>query len=162
MKDKHSMIFARRLKEERERKNRTQTELAEILGYKNYTTISKWESGDSLPRGKELKALAKYFEVSADYLLGIDTKNNNSSIEIIYNQLEENRQKDVLNFAEKKLLEQQIEYKREKQLSNLDERTLRNLHRYAEEFGIEALDDLFKEVLADTKSDDDVSKDNAG
>ena len=39
-------IFANRLKEAREHKKMTQTELAEAVGYKNYTTITKWESGD--------------------------------------------------------------------------------------------------------------------
>ena len=43
-----------------------------MLGYKNYTTVSKWESGDSLPRGKELKLLAEIFNISTDYMLGIE------------------------------------------------------------------------------------------
>ncbi|CAO1610918.1 putative phage related repressor [Brochothrix thermosphacta] len=86
MKEEHGMIFAERLKELRERKNLTQTGLAEFLGYKNYTTVSKWESGDSLPRGREIKTLSEYFGVSADYLLGIDKELENkplSSIERI-------------------------------------------------------------------------------
>lgn len=51
----HGMVFGERLKRLRERKGLTQTELAEFMGYKNYTTVTKWESGSSLPRGKELK-----------------------------------------------------------------------------------------------------------
>lgn len=64
-------LFSERLKQARIEKNYTQTELAELLGYSNYTTVSKWESGDSLPRGKELKKLAKLFNLSTDYLLGL-------------------------------------------------------------------------------------------
>ena len=84
MKDLHDMVFALRLKEQRERKNLTQTSLAELLGYKNYTTISKWESGDSIPRGRELKWLAEYFGVTTDYLLGLvdEPKKKHSSDKI--------------------------------------------------------------------------------
>lgn len=102
MKDKHGMIFGERLRKKRESKNLTQTELASILGYKNYTTVSKWESGDSLPRGKELKKLVEIFNVSADYLLGLQT-GDQSDITTIYNKLEPKRQKKVYNFAEAQL-----------------------------------------------------------
>ena len=53
-------------------KKLSQQELSHDLGYKTYTTISKWESDASLPPGKELKKLATYFEVTTDYLLGLD------------------------------------------------------------------------------------------
>ncbi|MBL1228727.1 helix-turn-helix transcriptional regulator [Enterococcus sp. BWB1-3] len=106
MKEEHGTIFASRLKEKRESKGLTQTELASILGYKNYTTISKWESGDSLPRGRELKILAEFFNISSDYLLGIEKEIKSSSIETIYNKLEPPRQKVVLDTAEQQLEEQ--------------------------------------------------------
>ncbi|MDU1715123.1 MAG: helix-turn-helix domain-containing protein [Streptococcus vestibularis] len=107
MKDTHGTIFAKRLKNLRETKNLTQTELAEMLGYKNYTTVSKWESGDSLPRGKELKLLAEIFNISTDYMLGIE-KNIKpvSSIEETYNQLEPERQKIVYDTAKEQLAQQ--------------------------------------------------------
>ena len=69
-------FFSYRLKKIREERKLTQTELATLLGYKNYTTVSKWESGDSLPRGKDLKRLAEYFGVTTDYLLGLDDFSN--------------------------------------------------------------------------------------
>lgn len=97
--------FAVRLKELREKNNLTQTELSELVGYKNYTTISKWESGASLPRGKELKILAEYFSVSTDYLLGMD-KLKESGIINIYNQLNQLRQQRVYSYAEFQLNEQ--------------------------------------------------------
>ena len=98
----HGMIFGQRLKALRERKGLTQTELAEFIGYKNYTTVTKWESGSSLPRGKELKMLSNLFNVSADYLLGLDAIGN-KNINTIYSQLTSPRQTKVYNFAEAQL-----------------------------------------------------------
>lgn len=49
----------------------TQPQLAKIVGVSSYTTVSKWESNENSPRGKELVALCNYFNVSSDDLLGI-------------------------------------------------------------------------------------------
>lgn len=89
----------------RERKNLTQTELAEIVGAKTYTTISKWESDDNFPKGKDIKVLADYFNVTSDYLLGLSSENKND-ISYIYSQLEKPRQQKVYNFAERQLEKQ--------------------------------------------------------
>lgn len=67
----------------------SQKQLSHDLGYKTYTTISKWEADASLPPGKELKNLATYFQVSTDYILGLDnqpihTYKNDESQEILY------------------------------------------------------------------------------
>lgn len=105
-----------RIKFLRESKNLTQTELAEILGMKTYTTVSKWESNDNFPKGKDLKKLAETFNVSSDYLLGLDNTTKQSDITHIYNQLELDRQKKVDIFAEKQLKEQQT-----KKFSSLEE-----------------------------------------
>lgn len=61
-----------RIKRLRLTNNVSQQELSADLGYKTYTTVSKWESDSSLPPGKELIKLATYFDVSTDYLLGLD------------------------------------------------------------------------------------------
>lgn len=52
------------------RRNRsmTQPELADILGYKSYTTIQKWESGMAEPPLKSVHAMAKLFGVDIDSL----------------------------------------------------------------------------------------------
>lgn len=89
----------------RESRNMTQTELSEMLGMKTYTTVSKWESGENFPKGKDLKKLAEIFKVSSDYLLGLDN-NNKISIETVYNQLVPKRQKKVYEYAERQLEEQ--------------------------------------------------------
>ncbi|MEQ7171973.1 XRE family transcriptional regulator [Enterococcus innesii] len=98
--------IGQRIRNLREMKNMTQTELSQSLGMKTYTTVSKWESDDNFPKGRDLKKLSELFGVSSDYLLGLNTNKNVPSIETIYNQLEKPRQTKVYNFAEKQLEEQ--------------------------------------------------------
>lgn len=69
--DENMVDFKERIKNLRKEKNLTQSELAEYMGLKTYTTVSKWESGDNLPRGREIKMLSEFFNVSSDYILGI-------------------------------------------------------------------------------------------
>lgn len=66
------MTPGKRIKSLRSKKHISQKQLSQDLGYKTYTTVSKWESDASLPPGKELKKLAEYFQVSTDYILGLD------------------------------------------------------------------------------------------
>lgn len=98
--------IGQRIRNLREMKNMTQTELSQSLGMKTYTTVSKWESDDNFPKGRDLKKLSELFGVSSDYLLGLNTNKNVPSIEAIYNQLEKPRQTKVYNFAEQQLEEQ--------------------------------------------------------
>ena len=63
-------IFAQRLKELREEKQITQKSLADILGLNSRTTIANYEQNDREPDFETLIKIAKYFEVSIDYLLG--------------------------------------------------------------------------------------------
>ncbi|MDT2437570.1 S24 family peptidase [Enterococcus avium] len=98
--------IGQRIRNLREMKNMTQTELSQSLGMKTYTTVSKWESDDNFPKGRDLKKLSELFGVSSDYLLGLNTNKNVSSIETIYNQLEKPRQTKVYNFADRQLREQ--------------------------------------------------------
>ena len=103
-----------RIRKLRESRNMTQTELSEILGMKTYTTVSKWEKNENLPKGKDLKKLAEIFNVTSDYLLGlsdtklgkITTQNEPPEILTIYNQLEEPKQEKVLDYAKEQLEEQ--------------------------------------------------------
>lgn len=41
-------------------------------------TISRWESGKSVPSYANLKCISDYYNVSTDYLLGFDDENGNS------------------------------------------------------------------------------------
>lgn len=63
--------FSIRLKELRSEKHVGQTELAKAIGVSN-GTISLWENGLREPTLTNLLALAKYFKVSLDYLVGLE------------------------------------------------------------------------------------------
>lgn len=95
-----------RIKKLRENRNLTQTDLSEMLGMKTYTTVSKWESDDNFPKGKDLKRLAEIFNVTSDYLLGLDMPSVKTPIETIYNQLDLPRKTKVYEFAEYQLRKQ--------------------------------------------------------
>lgn len=59
-----------RLKEVRVEKNISQSQLAKDTGL-SQSAISFWESGERLPSIQAVIILAKYFNVSSDYLLGL-------------------------------------------------------------------------------------------
>ncbi len=62
--------FCERLKELRLEKNISTTKLAENVGVSD-ATISRWENGLRTPIIDNLVSLAKFFDVSADYLIGL-------------------------------------------------------------------------------------------
>lgn len=63
------MDFKHRLKQLRLKKGLKQWAVAKVLGYR-YTAISNYESGRNEPSIKDLIRLAKFFNVSVDYLIG--------------------------------------------------------------------------------------------
>lgn len=54
----------------RKSKGITQSYLAEIIGV-SFQTISKWETGIAVPDVKYIIALAKFFGVTTDQILGL-------------------------------------------------------------------------------------------
>ena len=62
--------FAKKLKELRKEKNISLIQLENAVGISK-SSISDWENGKSIPNAKAVVALAKFFEVSTDYLLGL-------------------------------------------------------------------------------------------
>ena len=64
-----------KLVELRAAKGATQEDVASALSVSN-KTVSKWENGASAPDLGMLVALARYYNVSADHLLGIEAKND--------------------------------------------------------------------------------------
>ncbi|HFR3195929.1 TPA: helix-turn-helix domain-containing protein [Streptococcus suis] len=58
-----------RIRELREMRGFEQLDIANQLGYKSQSTISKWESGVNLPTGKKLILLAEMLDTSTDYIL---------------------------------------------------------------------------------------------
>lgn len=65
--------FNKVLRALRTSKNMTQDELAKILRISR-STVGMYEKGDREPDYETLEAIADYFNVSIDYLLGRDTK----------------------------------------------------------------------------------------
>ncbi len=64
-------IFAEKLKELRIEKGVGQVELAKAVNVSK-GIISLWENGLREPKLSNLIALAQYFEVSIDYLVGLE------------------------------------------------------------------------------------------
>ena len=65
------MIFDKRLKELRIEKQLSQKELADLLST-GQSSISAWERGAREPLAHQLIDLARVFECSVDYLLGLE------------------------------------------------------------------------------------------
>lgn len=65
-------MFRIRLKELREKTHLSQKQLADKLGI-SQGTVGNWESGIREPNFQTVTKLAKYFNVSIDYLLGTST-----------------------------------------------------------------------------------------
>ncbi|MCL6479743.1 MAG: helix-turn-helix transcriptional regulator [Peptococcaceae bacterium] len=63
-------VFADRIKELRKENNIPMSKLAEALGLKSKAAISQFENGINLPSLDTLVALADFFDVSLDYLVG--------------------------------------------------------------------------------------------
>ncbi len=97
--------FGIRLKKLRNDANVTQDSLAEYLNI-SYQAVSKWENGQSLPDITLVPAIANFFGVSSDYLLGIEIDKTNEDIESALIKVDE------LNHAGKRL--QSIEILEEK------------------------------------------------
>ncbi len=64
-------IYAKRIKELRNEHNLSQPQLAEKLGVSN-GLISLWENGLREPSMSSLVQMAKVFDVSIDYIVGIE------------------------------------------------------------------------------------------
>ena len=63
--------IGKRIKELREEIKLTQKQLAKLVG-KSPTAVASWEQGLSEPCVNDLRLLCSIFEVSADYLLGLE------------------------------------------------------------------------------------------
>jgi transcriptional regulator with XRE-family HTH domain len=64
--------FPKILKELRQEKGLTQAQLGKILGYTSHSIIAQWENGQLMPTVENLIKIAKYFNESVDYLLGLE------------------------------------------------------------------------------------------
>ena len=64
-------MIAERIKELREEKAWTQTDLAKILGVTR-SCVNAWEMGISVPSTQYVVELASLFHISTDFLLGVE------------------------------------------------------------------------------------------
>ena len=65
------MEFKDILRELREEKGLTQAQLAEQLHF-SLSIVNKWENGKKNPSVEAVKILAKFFNVTTDYILNMD------------------------------------------------------------------------------------------
>lgn len=73
------MGFSNNIRFLRKQRNLTQEELAEMVGYKSFTTIQKWETGDSEPNMGVLRQLADIFHLSISELMETDLESKATS-----------------------------------------------------------------------------------
>lgn len=64
-------IFSQRLRELRQDKNLSMKQLAKEINTTD-AAISNWENGINEPKISFLKSIAIYFNVSSDYLIGLE------------------------------------------------------------------------------------------
>ena len=76
--NEYNSIFSQRLRELIEKNNLTLPELAMQINTTRQS-IGQWKNGDTVPNIIMLKSIAEFFNVSADYLLGL-TENTSTNI----------------------------------------------------------------------------------
>ena len=70
------MYYIQRIRNLREDNDKTQAEIAEILGT-SQTMYARYERGANELPIRHLITLCKYYKVSADYILGLSNKKKN-------------------------------------------------------------------------------------
>lgn len=83
MNSKSVSAIGERIKELRISKKLTQAELAQVLNIKR-ETVARWENGTRDLKTDVIISLAKYFNVSADYLLGISEYKTSETANVGY------------------------------------------------------------------------------
>lgn len=68
-------MIGERIKELRKSKKMSQSELGKFIGV-SQTTVTAWENGRAEPSSSYVAKLATFFNVSTDYLLGRNPKEN--------------------------------------------------------------------------------------
>jgi len=63
-------IFCERFKELRKEQKLSTVELGKVLNV-DHSTILRWEKGERVPSIEHLYNIAKFFGVTADYLIGL-------------------------------------------------------------------------------------------
>ncbi len=82
------MTFGQIIKKLRHSANMTQEQLAEILSLSGQA-VSRWENDIAMPDISVIPALANLFDVSCDYLLGVDISKKEEKVEEIIKRAEQ-------------------------------------------------------------------------
>lgn len=85
--DNYNSVFAKRLRELIETSGVSQAELANVVGVTRQA-INSYTLGNTVPNSDVLTDIAKYFDVSADYLLGLtDIKSVDTTVKSICEEI---------------------------------------------------------------------------
>ncbi|MBQ2799925.1 MAG: helix-turn-helix transcriptional regulator [Lachnospiraceae bacterium] len=94
-------MVADKIKHMREQKKMTQADLAKHLGITR-SSVNAWEMGISVPSTQYVVELALIFNVSTDFLLGVDSTStlsvtglNEDDINIVFNIINHLRSKNM-------------------------------------------------------------------
>lgn len=102
-------MFAKRLRDLREQNNLQQKELAKELNVLE-ATVSMWETGKRVPYSEMLVKIAKFFNVSVDYLLGFDDSDKSASEDLLKKEeLKKALQKNGLMNDDKDLTDEELD-----------------------------------------------------
>lgn len=77
-------MIDKRIKELRKERKITQAQIAKATGY-SQPTVAEWEKGTQRPTCDAVFMLALFFDVSADYLLGLENEDGTRNTKIVTN-----------------------------------------------------------------------------
>ena len=89
-----NLLIGENIKRMRRNRNLTQEEMAAHLGI-SFQSVSKWERGDGYPDITMLPALANYFGISVDELLGMSEIAKKAQYDEINRMWDENNKKGL-------------------------------------------------------------------
>lgn len=96
-------MIGERIKELRKSKKMSQSELGKFIGV-SQTTVTAWENGRAEPSSSYVAKLATFFNVSTDYLLGRDPKEDDLKTADLADD------DTIFTFEGKPIPEQDLEY----------------------------------------------------
>ena len=97
------------IKKYRQQKNMTQSQLADVFNVSEQA-ISRWENGNTYPDITLLPAIADYFHVTIDELMGMESYKDEREIEKVFEQCRENDRKGHVHKSVKLLKEAAKKY----------------------------------------------------
>lgn len=90
-------IFASRLKKLREDHNLSTRALGEAVGTSN-ATISRYETGKRDPDLALVHSIAKYFNVTIEYLCGEDINSDEETLNKMFSKLSEESKREAIKY----------------------------------------------------------------